>query len=167
MLRRTAVNMPETRHSACFLGLNSYSGLCPPSEDSPVRRSLPPLLACAIILGLCVAAHAADVPAVKLDDKEKAQQGSDIAWMLVATGLVLVMVPGLALFYGGMVRRKNALGTMMHSMIALSIIGIQWLLFGYCLAFGASQSGLIGWKPAILGLNDVLSNQLFPGTHIP
>ena len=56
----------------------------------------------------------------------------DTAWMLVSTGLVLLMVPGLALFYGGMVRRKNVLGTMMHSMVALAIIGIQWVLFGYC-----------------------------------
>jgi Amt family ammonium transporter len=133
-----------------------------------VRRSLPALLACAIILGLCVTARAADVPAVKLDDKDKAQQASDIAWMLVATGLVLLMVPGLALFYGGMVRRKNALGTMMHSMIALSVIGIQWVLFGYCLAFGASQGGWIGWSPEFLGLNDLdLYNKVFPGTKLP
>src|SRR5207244_11173943 len=90
-----------------------------------------------------------------------AKERGDAAWMLVSSALVLVMVPGLALFYGGMVRRKNVLGTMMHSMVALAIIGIQWLLFGYCLAFGASQSGLIGWKPAFLGLNDVLSNELF------
>ena len=109
-----------------------------------MRRSLPALLACAIILGLCATSHAADLPAVKLDDKDKVQQGSDIAWMLVATGLVLVMVPGLALFYGGMVRRKNALGTMMHSMIALSVIGIQWVLFGYSLAFGEDIFGIIG-----------------------
>ena len=71
----------------------------------------------------------------------------DTAWMLTSTGLVMLMVPGLALFYGGMVRRKNVLGTMMHSMVALAIIGIQWLLFGYTLAFGASQNGWIGWSP--------------------
>jgi Amt family ammonium transporter len=126
------------------------------------------LLACVIILAVCVTAYAADVPAVKLDDKEKAQQGSDIAWMLVATGLVLVMVPGLALFYGGMVRRKNALGTMMHSMIALSVIGIQWVLFGYSLAFGASQGGWFGWSPEFLGLHDPdLYDKVFPGTKLP
>ena len=60
----------------------------------------------------------------------------DTAWMLVSTGLVMFMVPGLALFYGGMVRRKNVLGTMMHSMVALGLIGVQWVLFGYALAFG-------------------------------
>jgi ammonium transporter, Amt family len=91
----------------------------------------------------------------------------DTAWMLVSTGLVLLMVPGLALFYGGMVRRKNILGTMMHSMVALAIVGIQWLLFGYALAFGTSQNGLIGWNADFLGLSGVLSNKVFPGTHIP
>ncbi|HMC65039.1 MAG TPA: ammonium transporter [Gemmataceae bacterium] len=91
----------------------------------------------------------------------------DTAWMLVSTGLVLLMVPGLALFYGGMVRRKNVLGTMMHSMVALAIIGIQWLLFGYCLAFGDSQGGWIGWSPAFLGLKDIYSDTPFSNTHIP
>jgi ammonium transporter len=94
-------------------------------------------------------------------------ESGDTAWMLVSTGLVLLMVPGLALFYGGMVRRKNILGTMMHSMVALAIIGIQWLLFGYTLAFGDSRGGVIGWKGAYLGLNGILSNEVFPGTNIP
>jgi ammonium transporter len=91
----------------------------------------------------------------------------DTAWMLVSTGLVLLMVPGLALFYGGMVRRKNLLGTMMHSMVALAIIGIQWVLFGYSLAFGLSQGGAIGWSSSLVGLQGVLSDQTFPGTKIP
>ena len=91
----------------------------------------------------------------------------DTAWMLVSTGLVLFMVPGLALFYGGMVRRKNVLGTMMHSMVALAIIGIQWVLFGYSLAFGTSQGGIIGWSPEFLGLQNVMSNEIYYGTSIP
>src|SRR5579883_1848655 len=73
---------------------------------------------------------ASDETAAKMDS-------GDTAWMLVSTGLVLLMVPGLALFYGGMVRRKNVLGTMMHCMVALALIGMQWVLFGYALAFGA------------------------------
>lgn len=97
---------------------------------------------------------------------EKINSG-DTAWMLTSTGLVLLMVPGLALFYGGMVRRKNVLGTMMHSMVALAIIGIQWFLFGYCLAFGESQGGIIGWSSKLLGLGGVMSDEPFPGTHIP
>ncbi|HEV3205125.1 MAG TPA: ammonium transporter [Gemmataceae bacterium] len=91
----------------------------------------------------------------------------DTAWMLMSTGLVLLMVPGLALFYGGMVRRKNVLGTMMHSMVALAIIGIQWLLLGYSMAFGESQGGIIGWSADYLGLHGILSNQPFPGQKIP
>jgi Amt family ammonium transporter len=91
----------------------------------------------------------------------------DTAWMLVSTALVLLMVPGLALFYGGMVRRKNVLGTMMHSMVALAIVGIQWFLFGYSLAFGDSHGGIIGWSSRLLGLGGVMSDEIFPGTHIP
>jgi ammonium transporter len=87
--------------------------------------------------------------------------------MLTSTGLVMLMVPGLALFYGGMVRRKNVLGTMMHSMVALAIIGIQWFLFGYALAFGHTQGGWIGWNADFLGLQNVMSDRLFPNTHIP
>src|SRR5262245_49950631 len=87
--------------------------------------------------------------------------------MLVSTALVLLMVPGLALFYGGMVRRKNVLGTMMHSMVALAVVGVQWLLFGYALAFGTSQGGFIGFSEAYLGLQGVSPSHPFPGTKVP
>lgn len=87
--------------------------------------------------------------------------------MLVSTGLVLLMVPGLALFYGGMVRRKNILATMMQSMVALGLIGLQWVLLGYCLSFGTSWGGLIGWDWKYLGLQGVLPTDVFPGTNIP
>jgi Amt family ammonium transporter len=69
----------------------------------------------------------------------------DTAWMLISAALVMLMVPGLALFYGGMVRRKNILGTMMHSMAALAIIGVEWILIGYAMAFGTDHAGIIGW----------------------
>jgi Amt family ammonium transporter len=68
----------------------------------------------------------------------------DTAWLLVSTALVLFMTPGLALFYGGMVRRKNVLATLMHSFAALPIVTLQWVLIGYSLAFGPSHGGLIG-----------------------
>ena len=58
------------------------------------------------------------------------------AWMLISTALVLFMVPGLAMFYGGLVRTKNVLGTMMHSFIAMAVIGVLWAVCGYSLAFG-------------------------------
>jgi len=69
----------------------------------------------------------------------------DTAWMLTSSALVLLMTaPGLALFYGGLVRRKNALGTIMHSFIILALITIQWVLWGYSLAFGPDKGGIIG-----------------------
>jgi ammonium transporter len=108
------------------------------------------------------------------DAKTAGQTSGDVAWMLVSTGLVLFMVPGLALFYGGMVRRKNVLGTMMHSMVALAIVGIQWVLIGYCLSFGDSIGGIIGWKWDWIGLqhiiewkNDAWQHKGFPGTNLP
>jgi len=68
----------------------------------------------------------------------------DTSWVLISSALVMLMTPGLALFYGGMVRRKNVLGTIMHSFIALGVITIQWVLFGYSLAFGPDVGSIIG-----------------------
>ena len=68
----------------------------------------------------------------------------DTAWILFSTALVMLMTPGLAMFYGGMVRRKNVLGTIMHSFLAIALVSIQWILFGYSLSFGPDVKGLIG-----------------------
>jgi len=87
----------------------------------------------------------------------------DTAWILVSAALVMLMTPGLALFYGGMVRRKNVLGTIMHSFIAIAIISIQWILIGYSLSFGPDVKGVIGsldW----FGLSGV---GLEPGEYAP
>ena len=78
----------------------------------------------------------------------------DTAWLLISTALVMLMTPGLALFYGGMVRRKNVLGTIMQSFIALGVVSIVWILYGYSLAFGPDIGHVIGslkW----FGLNGV------------
>ena len=123
-------------------------------------------VAAAALLTLAVATSPVRADAPETPPKPTLDAG-DTAWMLVSTGLVLLMVPGLALFYGGMVRRKNVLGTMMHSMVALAIVGIQWVLIGYCLAFGESQGGWIGWSTKFLGLQGVLSNEPFFGQKIP
>ncbi|MFO0565858.1 MAG: ammonium transporter [Polyangiaceae bacterium] len=69
---------------------------------------------------------------------------SDTAWLLVSTALVLMMTPGLALFYGGMVRAKNVLSTFMHSFFAMGIVTVVWVAIGYSLAFGHTRAGLIG-----------------------
>ena len=69
---------------------------------------------------------------------------ADTAFVLAAAGLVLLMTPGLALFYGGMVRRKNVLGTIMQSLILISLITIEWVYLGYSMSFGPDVSGFIG-----------------------
>ncbi|MCZ6532575.1 MAG: ammonium transporter [SAR324 cluster bacterium] len=68
----------------------------------------------------------------------------DTAWMLISSALVMLMIPGLALFYGGMVRSQNVLSTIMHSMIALGLITVQWVVLGYSLSFGDDVGGVIG-----------------------
>jgi Amt family ammonium transporter len=68
----------------------------------------------------------------------------DTAWLLVSAALVLLMTPALALFYGGMVRRKNVLSTIMHSLTAIPLVTVVWVVVGYSLAFGSSYHGLIG-----------------------
>ncbi|HTL60911.1 MAG TPA: ammonium transporter [Nitrospira sp.] len=94
--------------------------------------------------------------------------GADTAWVLVSTALVLAMtVPGLALFYGGLVRSKNVLGTIMHSFVILCLISLFWVLVGYSLAFGPDVKGLIG-SLAWAGLDGVgLSPHVVYGPTIP
>ena len=83
------------------------------------------------------------------------------AWMLISTGLVLLMIPGLAMFYGGLVRTKNVVGTMMHTFVALAIIGVLWPVVGYALTFGDGVwGGLIGWNSdyfLLRGIDDKVS----------
>jgi Amt family ammonium transporter len=79
----------------------------------------------------------------------------DTAWMLTATALVMMMTaPGLALFYGGLVRRKNVLSTLMHSFFVLCLVSIIWAVFGYSLSFGSSIGSVIGGTE-FLGLKGV------------
>ena len=84
------------------------------------------------------------------------------AWMLTATTLVLLMVPGLAMFYGGLVRTKNVLGTMMHSFVAMAVIGVLWAVCGYSLTFGKSiLGGIVGWNNDYFflnGIDDAITN---------
>src|SRR5450759_3230337 len=70
------------------------------------------------------------------------------AWMLTSTALVLLMIPGLAMFYGGLVRSKNVLGTIMHSYVAMGIISLLWVIVGYSMCFGNNiLGGWFGWNP--------------------
>ncbi len=78
----------------------------------------------------------------------------DTAWILISSALVMLMTPGLALFYGGMVRRKNVLSTVMMSFALLGLIGILWVLYGYSLSFGPDAGGIIG-RLGWIGLSGV------------
>jgi Amt family ammonium transporter len=85
------------------------------------------------------------MPALALAEEAPAAiDKGDTAWILVSTALVMLMTPGLALFYGGMVRGKNVLGTIMHSFFILCLISVQWVLWGYTLAFGEDIGGIVG-----------------------
>jgi ammonium transporter len=98
----------------------------------------------------------------------------DSAWMLVASAFVMLMIPGLALFYGGMVRRKNILATMMQSMVCLAVVGVYWVAIGYSLAFGepwikiGSESGsILGFSKNLIFLNGIQPFTPLAGTNIP
>ncbi|MCB9774140.1 MAG: ammonium transporter [Nitrospiraceae bacterium] len=105
-------------------------------------------LVLALSLSQPVAGWAGDEGLPKIDT-------GDTAWLLMSSALVLCMtLPGLALFYGGLVRKKNVLGTIMHTMVILCVISLVWVLGGYSLAFGPDVGGVIG-SLAWVGLNDV------------
>ena len=86
------------------------------------------------------------------------------AWMLTSTALVLLMVPGLAMFYGGLVRSKNVLGTIMHSYVAMGIISVLWVIVGYSMCFGGNVlGGWFGWNPDYFFLKGIDTNVMDAG----
>ncbi len=96
---------------------------------------------------------------------KSAQSAGDNAWMLVASALVLMMTaPGLALFYGGLVRRKNVLSTMMHSFILMAVVTVIWAVVGYSLAFGGSSPYLGNFQYAFLDGVGATPNADYAGT---
>ena len=102
------------------------------------------------------------------------QVKGDSAWLLVSTAFVMLMVPGLALFYGGMVRRKNILSTMMQSMVCLSVVGVWWIGIGYALAFGApwiqspiGTGSILGFSKELVFLQGISPTDMLPGYNIP
>jgi Amt family ammonium transporter len=133
-----------------------------------MKKFLPAILSLAMLAGGAVLyvqdaaaqAPAPEAPAAAAPEAAAAPappkiDTGDTAWVLVSTALVLLMTaPGVALFYGGMVRSKNALSTVMQSFVILCLISIQWVLWGYSLAFGPDIGGIIG-STAWFGLNGV------------
>src|SRR6476469_2764291 len=87
---------------------------------------------------------------------------ADTAWMLTATALVLIMTPGLAFFYGGMVNKKNVISTMLQSFVSMAIISVLWVVLGFSLAFGESFHGIVGNPFTYFFMNGVLSGKAWP-----
>jgi len=96
------------------------------------------ILVCLAIVGLLTPSlEVTNVAGVEIDT-------GDTAWLLASSALVLIMTPGLAFFYGGMVSKKNVISTMMQSFICMCIISVLWVIFGFSLAFGEDIGGIIG-----------------------
>jgi ABC-type phosphate/phosphonate transport system permease subunit len=105
-------------------------------------------------------------PSVEYDKTVKSNFNTgDIAWMLMSTALVLIMTPGLAFFYGGMVNKKNVISTMLQSIVCMVIITVLWGIFGFSLAFGDSLGGIIGNPSTYFMMKGMLGNKLEIGTN--
>ncbi len=115
------------------------------AEETKAPSAAPAVSAPAAVTTAPAPAAAAAAPAAAPKNVDPVLNTGDTAWMLVSSALVLLMIPGLAFFYGGMVRQKNVLSTIMHSFVAMGIVGVQWAIIGYSLAFGPDAfMGLIG-----------------------
>jgi len=86
----------------------------------------------------------------------------DTAWLLMSAALVLLMTPGLAFFYGGMVRKKNVISTMLQSFVSMCLITILWVVFGFSLAFGNDIGGIIGNPSTFFMMKGMLGNNVWP-----
>ncbi|MCP3898794.1 MAG: ammonium transporter [Desulfobacteraceae bacterium] len=100
-----------------------------------------------VVFFIPIASFAADEPTIDT---------GTTSWMLTSTALVLLMIPGLAMFYGGLVRKKNVLGTMMHSFVAMGVMAVLWIILGYSMSFGDNiLGGFLGWNKDYLFLNGI------------
>src|SRR5215510_3936091 len=92
---------------------------------------------------------------------------ADTAWVMTSAALVLLITPGLAFFYGGMVRVKSTLNMLMMSFISLGIVTILWVLYGFSMSFGTDKGSLVGWDGNFVGLSGIGLTQLWDGYTIP
>ncbi|WP_445528478.1 ammonium transporter [Streptomyces cyslabdanicus] len=92
---------------------------------------------------------------------------ANTGFMLICSALVMLMTPGLAFFYGGMVRVKSALNMLMMSFISLGVVTVLWVLYGFSTAFGADRGSLVGWTPGFVGFSGIGKTELWPGHTIP
>lgn len=117
-----------------------------------------PLVLMIILVVLCLFN-----PGVPDSSENYEYNGADVAWMLASTGLVLIMTPGLAYFYGGMVKKKNVISTMLQSFICMAVVAILWVVFGFSLVFGESIGGVIGNPSTYFMFNGVVDGAPWPG----
>ncbi len=116
-----------------------------------------------VMTAICLAMTASI--ALAADDSAAAIDTGDTAWVLISAALVFIMTPGLGFFYGGMVRSKNVLGTIMHSFFIVAMISVEWIILGYTMTFGSDVNGFIGSldKIGLTGVGmQVLSNGTIP-----
>lgn len=102
-------------------------------------------------------------PSLPTNADEYVYNPADVAWMLTSTALVLIMTPGLAYFYGGMVKKKNVISTMLQSFICMAVIAVIWIVFGFSLVFGDSIYGFIGNPASFFMFNGVLDHEPWGG----
>ena len=114
------------------------------------------LLVVAVVLGLFY-------PSVEvINVAENKIDTGDTAWLLVATALVLLMTPGLAYFYGGMVRKKNVISTMLQCLVCMGRITVLWVVLGFSLAFGEDIGGVIGNPGTFFMMKGMVGNAVWP-----
>ena len=123
-----------------------------------MKKSLVPL-----IFLLIVSVMAVFMPAIPTTLNTEGMNSGDVAWMLTAAALVLLMTPGLAYFYGGMIDTKNIITTMLQSFVAMGVISVLWIVVGFSLAFGEDLGGLglVGNPSSYFMFANVLDAPLF------
>jgi len=122
------------------------------------KKSITPLVFMVILVILSLI-----FPSLPKNSHEIQYNGADIAWMLTSTALVLIMTPGLAFFYGGMVNKKNVISTMLQSFISMAVVAVLWIVFGFSLVFGESLGGVIGNPLTYFMFNNVLDGKPWMG----
>src|SRR4030066_317792 len=126
--------MSIKQHKSLFIGPSVIRGS--PYGHSTPRKSSRYGLGTPIALIIPVGTHHCE--------EGFSMNAGDTAFLLLSAALVMLMTPGLALFYGGMVRRKNVLGTIMQSFIIIGLVSVEWVLVGYSMTFGPDHGGIIG-----------------------
>ncbi len=122
------------------------------------KKSFIPIII--MIIVVIVATFYSGVPELSENNE---YNGADVAWMLASTALVLIMTPGLAYFYGGMVKKKNVISTMLQSFICMAVVAVVWVVFGFSLVFGESIGGIIGNPTTYFMFNGVLDGKPWGG----